>query len=277
MAEIMPLLQYALLHTATAETKRTLDKKEEGRAVSTSLIRESDGNLWSDLLVTQRKIPHLLVNEGMGKTFRYFPHLGEAGFQEGDAVLITEKYDGTTMQATGKHFFKRFDNLKKKTKKKFLATAEERYRLEKLDLGAPAHQHIRHAVQPYVESFKNVEEGYCVYFEACNPKIGVRFDSSFIRVFDMAKDGEYIPFEATMSLCHKWGLPCVVSRHEPNLRLQSIFDDLARRPQYQDVKGMLEGYVIRGTKEGSSRIAKVRCDDLNRVDFINSPPRALIK
>jgi hypothetical protein len=105
----------------------------------------------------------------------------------------------------------------------------------------------------------------------------VRFDSSFIRVFDMAKDGEYIPFEATMSLCHKWGLPCVVSRHEPNLRLQSIFDDLARRPQYQDVKGMLEGYVIRGTKEGSSRIAKVRCDDLNRVDFINSPPRALIK
>jgi hypothetical protein len=215
MAEIMPLLQYALLHTATAETKRTLDKKEEGRAVSTSLIRESDGNLWSDLLVTQRKIPHLLVNEGMGKTFRYFPHLGEAGFQEGDAVLITEKYDGTTMQATGKHFFKvfaalchacqssvchkwsrrtvfsepslhfiptpllllplkRFDNLKKKTKKKFLATAEERYRLEKLDLGAPAHQHIRHAVQPYVESFKNVDEGYCVYFEACNPKIGVR-------------------------------------------------------------------------------------------------------
>ncbi|CAJ1397713.1 unnamed protein product [Effrenium voratum] len=65
----------------------------------------------------QRKIFHLFQHAGSGPTFHYEPpprlNSKDCGFGEGKdphpPVYITEKWDGTTMQATSRHIFKRLD------------------------------------------------------------------------------------------------------------------------------------------------------------------------
>ncbi len=91
------------------------------------------------------------------------------------------------------------------------------------------------------------------------------FDISQEKSSDAGAVHEYIPFNKTVLLCEKWGLPCVAYRHEPNLQLKAILNELSQRPRYKDVEGELEGYVIRDFS--GSRIAKIRVEDLLKIDY----------
>ncbi len=93
------------------------------------------------------------------------------------------------------------------------------------------------------------------------------FDISQAKSCDAGAVHEYIPFDQTVLLCEKWGLPCVAYRHEPNLQLKAILIELSQRPRYKDVEGELEGYVIRDFRGAGSRIAKIRVEDLLKIDY----------
>lgn len=64
----------------------------------------------------QRKIFHLFRHTGTGATFSYEPpprfnseQCGFGGSGPSPSIFVTEKWDGTTMQATSTHIFKRLD------------------------------------------------------------------------------------------------------------------------------------------------------------------------
>ena len=90
-------------------------------------------------------------------------------------------------------------------------------------------------------------------------------DWAEIRVFDFCRDQAYLPFEETVVLAKKYGLP-LVARVEATLDLPVILGALRKQGCYTGIPGVeLEGFVIRGRGDGDA-IAKIRKEDLPKID-----------
>jgi hypothetical protein len=221
---------------------------------------------------TQRKIYHLLDHQGSGDDFRYLKKLSvKTGFEEGEEVFLTEKWDGTTVQATNQAIFKRIDRMRKGDPNKHSASEKQRYELVQLDLEAPQNKYIARAVADYVDTFKKLEDGLCIYFEALGNHIGSRFqhipDFADIRVFDFSKNDKFLSFEETIALAEQLELPLTAYVQE-NLGLPSLIDRLETPRCYDDVDAALEGYVIRQAGfdlEDGGKIAKFREEDVYKI------------
>eukprot|EP00935_MAST-01C_sp_MAST-1C-sp1_P001051 g1051.t1 len=248
---------------------QTAQRKQKAQQ---SAMYRSDGMLWADVLRTQRKIHSLMAHEGQGNSFRYHMKLSETPrFKTGDRIYLTEKWDGTTMQATNCGCFKRFDNFKKGDRRKHKASEQERYRLEKIDFDEPENAHIAAACKPYLQTFSRLPDRLCLYFEACGPQIGARFRQAVladtIRVFDVSREGDddYLPFADTIRLCDELGLP-IVHYTEASLDLHEVCALLtvSPAPRYHGVDAELEGFVVRDVDQ-QGRIAKIRVDDMAKI------------
>ncbi|KAJ4459958.1 hypothetical protein PAPYR_4032 [Paratrimastix pyriformis] len=224
-------------------------------------------------LRTQRKIHHLLASREFRGDFQYLlQHNPKTGFADGDNVLLTEKWDGTTVQATNRGFFKRLDTFGAGDPEKHEADEEQRYRLVPIDLEDAANAHIRRGAARYEEVFRRMEDGLCCYFEACADNIGARFSHlnwADIRVFDFAMNGEYLPFEDAIMKCEELDLP-LVAYVDATLNIPDVVHRLEQGLEYTDVHAPLEGYVIRDTTE-QGRIAKIRVNDLPKI--YREPPQ----
>jgi hypothetical protein len=109
-----------------------------------------------------------------------------------DSVILTEKYDGTTVQATKYGVFKRKDKFQVGDLRKHDVVDEsERYDVERIDLENGCKHginlYIKQAVLPYLEIFKQFDKEendngvdgggeLCCYFEAYGTNIQSRFN-----------------------------------------------------------------------------------------------------
>ena len=82
---------------------------------------------------------------------------------------------------------------------RYNAPEKERYGLERLDLTNPKNRHIQASLVSYADSLTNVDKDLCVYFEAVGSSISgsrprYRHLPGFsdLRVFDIARNGEYV-------------------------------------------------------------------------------------
>jgi len=243
--------------------------------------------------LVQRKIFHLFQHTGSGPTFRYEPpprlNTKDCGFGKGPepfpAVYVTEKWDGTTMQATSTHIFKRLDLW---GKRKDGADATQRYGLRLLawrEQGpaenwkgldfADSDPRILEALRPYLARLATLEPGLCVYFEAVHTDINANFKHlpgfADMRVFDFSRAGEageegrFLPFDETIALSKQYGLPLVAWEKKPKLSAEEIWSELlavASGPRnYSTAPAPLEGFVVREAGAGG-RIAKARAEQL---------------
>ena len=255
-----------LLPTAVA---KDMKKKLKQKAKKRQAIREKKFNRHEGVqdVRCQRKIENLMAHEGEGDNFRYFSRINEkVDFCKGDLVYLTEKMDGTTMQATNNGVYKRFERQRaRKAKNWHKLSEDQRYSLERVDLESRQNCYIIEAVSPYLDLFSRLPKGTCVYFEALGPHIGSRFKNvelpETIRVFDSAQNGEFSGFASTVELCQRIGLPIVAHSAPVELNLTNILTELASKPQYTDYASPLEGYVVRSIGRESSA-AKIRVDDL---------------
>jgi len=235
--------------------------------------------------LVQRKIFHLFRHAGNGPNFHYEPpprfNSEQCGFGSGSvpqpAVYITEKWDGTTMQATSSHIFKRLDLWGGKRKS---ADPSARYDLQLiawrnedtsnnwrgLDF-VEADQRVADALSKYLDVIQQLDDGLCVYFEVVHTKINATYrhlpDYADLRVFDASRCGQFLPFEETINLAGKFGLPLVGWYHCDCLDAADVWSQLqaARHQHYETVAAPLEGFVIREAGAGA-RIAKARVEHL---------------
>jgi hypothetical protein len=248
--------------------------------------------------LVQRKIFHLFRYAGSGESFHYEPpprfNAEQTGFGEGadphPAIYVTEKWDGTTMQATSTHIFKRLDLWGKKKK----ADPSERYDLRLvawraedgtwrgLDF-ADADARVSQALSPYLSKLEALEPGLCVYFEVVHTDINVTFKHlpgfADIRVFDFSRapaassqEARFLPFEETIRLAEQCGLPIVGWDHQPRADAGALWQqlsDAARGRHYASSPAQIEGYVIREAGAGG-RIAKAR------VEQVQSTPSEVV-
>ena len=196
-------------------------------------------------------------------------------------IIATEKWDGTTMQATREGLFKRRDMIARGDPRKFNAGERERYTLIEVNIHHSSHSHLRGAVAKYLDVFARLPPGVTVYFEAVGPRIQARYRDCFangvtglIRVFDSSKDGVFLPFGETVKLAESLGLPMVhafefsappAPRSENDL-IELILKTKREAVSYSAAPELnslveLEGYVFRCTKD-SSKVAKLRVCDL---------------
>ena len=222
----------------------------------------------------QRKIHSLMDHQGQGDTFCYFPRLNSAvPFSEGEEVYLTEKMDGTTMQATKDGVYKRFERTQK-SKKWYALSEEERYRLERIDLSNRSNRYIAQAIDRYFPILSNIPDGVCIYFEAIDPSIGTRFPDlegfDSIYVFDSARNGDFVPFGETVELCQTLRLPCV-AYSRINISLSRIIESLSQTNLYYTTvsNALLEGYVVRSIN--TSAAAKIRVDDIPKIQDTKAP------
>ena len=216
----------------------------------------------------QRKIHHLLANNGeIGGGFRYLPTLNPlVNFNWKNIIIVTDKIDGTTVQADSQNIYKRYDKLRKGDPKKLTATEDERYGLKKLSEEDPANKWIFKARDRYRKRFSRMKSGLMVYFECFGDKINARYKGreQDIRVFDFALDDEYISFENILGNCEEIGLPPVGSfNHAKFGEVTDIIKQVAGTGHI-DLKlaGIpLEGWVLRQ----GEHIAKIRKNDLSRI------------
>lgn len=219
---------------------------------------------------TQRKIYHALESSGSGDHFCYYNKFSrKSRFVEGETVYVTEKWDGTTVQATNTAVFKRLDQFKKGDPRKHTASEQERYRLEQLDLDSSQNKYIASAVERYRETFARLPSGVCVYFEAIGSHIGPRFrhlDETFydIRVFDFARDGVFLSFDDTIALAGEYDLPLVHYEEIENVTVAALVERLSGARSYHDIEAPLEGFVLRDITD-QGRIAKIRVEDLAKL------------
>eukprot|EP00977_Amphora_coffeiformis_P014669 scaffold4162_cov162-Amphora_coffeaeformis.AAC.2 len=220
-------------------------------------------------ITCQRKIHSLMDHQGQGDTFCYYPRLNSAvPFSEGEEVYLTEKMDGTTMQATKDGVYKRFERTQK-SKKWHGLSEEERYRVERVDLTNRSHRYIARAINRYLPVFETIPDGVCIYFEAIDPSIGTRFQElkgfDSIYVFDSARNGEFVSFGETVELCQTLGLPCV-AHSRIKLSLPRIIQTLSQTNLYYSAvsNALLEGYVVRSIN--TSDAAKIRVDDIPNIN-----------
>eukprot|EP00929_Paragymnodinium_shiwhaense_P092783 TRINITY_DN5277_c0_g2_i1.p1 TRINITY_DN5277_c0_g2~~TRINITY_DN5277_c0_g2_i1.p1 ORF type:complete len:371 (-),score=128.23 TRINITY_DN5277_c0_g2_i1:274-1386(-) len=236
--------------------------------------------------LVQRKIFHMFEHRGSGDKFCYAPpprlNAAQTGFGAGEvpnpAVYITEKWDGTTLQATNTHIFKRLDLW---GKRKNGADPSQRYELRLiawrgaetnaewcgLDFIA-ADPHIAEAVGPYLQLFEKLEDGLCVYFEAVHSKINATFRHlegfAGIRVFDSSRGDKFLPFEETIELAETIGMPLVAWQQVAELTAAELWRQLceASQQQYSGVPAALEGFVVREAGAEGWRIGKARVENL---------------
>ena len=244
------------------DRKRLQKKQQSSREHQFNALEGVQG------ITCQRKIHALMDHRGQGDTFCYHPRLNCAvPFSEGEEVYLTEKMDGTTMQATNDGIYKRFERTKK-SKKWHEQSEDMRYRLERIDLSNRSHKYIARAIDRYLPLFKNIPNGTCIYFEAIDPSIGTRFQNlegfDSIYVFDSTRDGDFVPFGQTVELCQTLGLPCV-AYSKMILSLSSIIETLSRSSLHYTAisNASLEGYVVRSINTSDS--AKIRVDDIPKI------------
>lgn len=219
----------------------------------------------------QRKIFHLLADNGViGRGFRYLSKINPRhSFNWAEPVLITDKIDGTTVQASATGIFKRRDLFKTGDPRKFTATEQERYTLAKLELDAPENKHIARAVSKYLDVFREIYPVIMVYFEAFGNKIQARYKglTPDIRVFDVALRDKFQLFEFTRRFCVGWGLPVVGGYYD---RLSGVSDIISRLENATHSDEALKPYELEGfvLRQGN-QIAKIRKTDLKRVDILD--------
>jgi hypothetical protein len=261
-----------LLPSAAAKQRKT-ERRKKNKQQTAANEKRFDVRDGIEGVKCQRKIHSLLYHEGTSDTFRYFPKLNDtAAFCEGDVVFLTEKIDGTTMQATNGGVYKRFDRKSaRKSGKWHNLTDEERYSVERVDLSNRSNRYIAQAVQDYLPIFSQIPDGVCIYFEAIGQSIGARFAeisefSDTIYVFDSTRDGEFVPFGDTVELCERVSLPCV-AHSTTELSVSNIIETLSRQPLYYSAlpTALLEGFVVRSTT--SCAAAKIRVDDVPKICY----------
>lgn len=248
--------------------------------------------------LVQRKIFHLFCHAGSGESFHYEPpprlNAEQTGFGEGadphPAVYVTEKWDGTTMQATSTHIFKRLDLRGKKKK----ADPSERYDLRLVAwraedgtwLGldfADADSRVSQALSPYLSKLAALEDGLCVYFEVVHTDINAAFKHlpgfADIRVFDFSRapacspqkappSSGFLPFEETIRLAGQYSIPIVGWERYARADADTLWrelDNAAQGRHYVTVAAQIEGFVVREAGVGG-RIAKARVEQVQGVE-----------
>lgn len=216
-------------------------------------------------MITQRKIRHLLVGEGEGASFSYREELAQP-FDLMQPILVTEKVDGSTMQALGGEPFKRYDRFKARDPRKHTATEEERYELRPCSRANPAERWYLDAFDAHAEAFSRVPSDVCIYFEAMGERIGARYPrlEPTVRVFDASRDGAWLPFVDTVQLATLTGLPLVAHETRVFMTLNNLLLALACADSYDDdlPEHRLEGWVLRQ----GDLVAKIRKADLAKME-----------
>lgn len=219
----------------------------------------------------QRKIHHIFRHEGSGHSFHYVPEEVHPDCKDwvGSPIIVTEKWDGTTVQATSEGIFKRADNFKRGSQAKRGVSASDRYRLELLDLDAEENVHIRQAVAPHLAALAALEEGLCVYFEALGPGMGggpgISARNAYaLLVFDFSVDGRFMLWPDVERLARQYDLPLVHSwrleSFDPAMLYRQL-TDYARYAVFPPTfsEEPFEGFVLRHLAD-ADRIAKARKD-----------------
>jgi len=221
-------------------------------------------------MTTQRKIKHLLASAGTGAEFRYLPQLA-VPFDFSRAFLVTEKADGSTMQAQDGLPYKRYDRFTKGDPRKFTASEEERYELRACTRDNPAERWYLAAFDAHQEAFARSARsapGLWIYFEALGAKISARYPdlAPTVRVFDVARAGSFLPFERAIEEAGAAGLPLVHYTLTRFVGLPDLFwslehqqSDLVHPTTFRPYSS--EGWVLRQ----DDLIAKIRVADLARI------------
>mmetsp|Transcript_62717 Transcript_62717/g.149622 ORF Transcript_62717/g.149622 Transcript_62717/m.149622 type:complete len:420 (-) Transcript_62717:56-1315(-) len=240
--------------------------------------------------LVQRKIFHLFRFAGNGPNFHYEPparlNAEQTGLgpEECPPLYLTEKWDGTTMQATNSAVFRRLDLA---TKRKGEAQdASQRYTLRLVAWREPssgrwngldhleADTYVAEALRPYLHHFEAMEPDLCVYFECVHTFIQARYRHldglADIRVFDFARCGEdgswqsgrFLPFDETVALAERHNLPIVGFERHVGASAESLWKELeaAKSKEYKTAKAPLEGYVVR--EASGAGVAKARVEHL---------------
>lgn len=205
-------------------------------------------------------------------------------------VYVTEKWDGTTMQATSSHVFKRLDLWGGKRRS---ADASQRYDLRLLAWRGQdtdgiwrgldfidADTRVREALERYLPALEALDDGLCTYFEVVHTGINATFRQlpgfADIRVFDFSRaertdagtssgepKGRFLPFDETVMLAKRFGLPLVGWERRDILSAENVWAELcaARGRHYTTAAASLEGFVVREAGDGT-RIAKARVEHL---------------
>jgi len=246
--------------------------------------------------LVQRKIFHLFQFAGSGPNFHYEPpprlNAAQCGFGDGarphPAVYVTEKWDGTTMQATSTCILKRLDLRAGKRSK---LDPADRYDLKLIawrsqDIGGKWHgldfidadERVAEAVTPHLSKLEAMADDLCVYFEVVHTDINTTFKHipgfADIRVFDFSRmpsseaaQGQFLPFEETIALAKDLRFPLVGWCHHAQLDAAEVWAQLheAKTQKYDGVPAPLEGFVVREAGRGE-RIAKARVEHLHTSD-----------
>jgi len=241
-----------------------------------------------DFPLCQRKIFHLFRFAGSGPTFHYEPparlNVDQTGFGAGPepepAVYVTEKWDGTTMQATNQAIFRRQEVVGKHKSKdpsdryelKLVAWREAERGWRGFDF-LEADARVVEALSPHLSSIEALDNDLCVYFECLHSRINATYQHlegfADIRVFDFAraassgwKGGAFLNFGDTVALASRFSLPLVGWQRRERLYAAEIWDELeaAKSRQYATAAAPLEGFVVREAQAG--RIAKARVENL---------------
>lgn len=177
-------------------------------------------------------------------------------------MLVTDKIDGTTTQADSQQIYQRRDKFKKGDPLKFKAPESERYFLETLDEALPHNKWIFQASNPYRNRFLKIPPSYTIYFECFGNKIQKRYKDLplDIRVFDVAYEEEFMPFESTIAFCKTYQLPLVGYQYRKVSSISEIVEILAQATHIDPLLAPydLEGWVLRQ----QDQIAKIRKADL---------------
>lgn len=169
LADEAQRLRNLLPAKAKAASEKVASKSKKSKKAAER--KRFDRTLHTESVRTQRKIVHLLASEGGDESFRYRRQLSTDAdaFVTGKEVFFTEKWDGTTVQATRDGVFKRKELLQRGAKNG--AGEAERYDIERIDLSDPACKYIAAACAPHLAAFKQLAPGLCVYFEAVGSRI----------------------------------------------------------------------------------------------------------
>lgn len=226
--------------------------------------------------MTQRKIPHLLKDEGNGRDHRYLREL-RVPIDLREMVLVTDKVDGTTVQGIvgpdGFEVHKRFDNFRAGDPAKHAASELERYRLERLRRDDPAARWIWAAVDPFMDRLARLPSGLWTFFEALGASINARYKNPplapTIRVFDTGRDGEFAMFADTYQLANSFGLPVVDHRLQRFGDLETLVSFLVTQrgsPDHELGGYPIEGWVLRQDSLFiHETVAKIRVKDLDKL------------
>jgi len=269
------------------EQQRRLRAEEERR-----LLQSMESSL--EMPLVQRKIFHLFQCAGSGDSFHYEPpprlNAEQTGFGSGEepcpGVYVTEKWDGTTMQATSSAIFRRQEIVGKKRSK----NPSQRYELKLVawrdkTVGGSgwrgfdfidADKRVAEALAPHLARIEAMDSDLCVYFECVHTNINVTYSHiqgfADIRVFDFSRktakgswrEGSFLPFDETVVLSQRLELPLVGWERRPLLEAAELWAELeaAKHRHYAAVEAPLEGFVVR--EIGGPRIAKACVEHMKR-------------